>query len=136
MRTRVPQLLSGAALAMAQLIATPLVGVASAQVAGDEKCSPDGYVMTYNAYLKQWDKQWFRKCSGGGDSSSSRSRSRYAEEDSDEEPAPRRRAAREDDGGSAGQPEDGDEKCVGGYILKYNRYTYLKSGWSNTYRRC
>lgn len=97
--------------------------VALAQVDGDEKCSPDGYVMRYNSTLNQWFKGMSR-CRGGGSEGGSRQNDGY------------RSQARNDDSGSDGQPEDGDEKCVGGKILKYHRYTYMKSGWSNTYRDC
>ena len=94
---------------------------ALAQTDGDEKCSPDGYVMRYSTLTDGWMKG-IARCRPGN--------SRSDDDDRD------RSSSRRDDNGSGGQPEDGDEKCVGGKILKYHRYDYFKSGWSNTYRDC
>lgn len=98
------------------------IPTAAAQVNGDEKCSPDGHVMTYNSVLNTWFKQ-LATCSNNAGASNQRQSNggSYSNNVSN---------------GNNGQPENGDQKCSAGHILEYHRYQTLPSGWRDTYRPC
>jgi hypothetical protein len=101
---------------------------AMAQADGEERCSPDGYVMTFQkrSYGSRWDKSLFRRCDADGGSSRSR-----RDEDDDR---PRSRRASDDDG----SPEDGDRKCVAHEILEFRKFETMRSmtGWKRTFESC
>lgn len=134
-RSIVPIWVGGAVLVVAG-VAPPVLPefAAMAQANGDQKCSPEGYVLEYRKYsleaLTGW-KNTYARCDP-----------RNSRGSDDEDDRPSRRASRDDDdnGGrsSGGRPEDGDEKCgPDGYVMKYDWNDYLKSGaWRAAGRRC
>lgn len=105
----------------------PASGGTLAQESGEERCSPDGYVMTYEkrSYGGRWSKSVFRRCDAGGNGS------RDDDEDQDDRPATRGQR------GSA-RPEDGDRKCVAHEILQYERNEFVPAnqGWKRTFQSC
>lgn len=121
-------------LAMSILNLTGLPSSATAQTSGIEKCSLDGYVMTYYPALDYWQKSTVNRCST--DQSSNRDDDDRPSSDYDRRREDRRSASSADS--RAGQLVDGDEKCgPDGYILKYRYSEYRKAGsWSNTFRKC
>lgn len=107
---------------------------AMAQANGDQKCSPEGYVLEFRKYSLEAITGWkntYARC----DPRNNRN--------SDDDDRPLRRASRDDDNensgrSTGGQPEDGDEKCgPDGYIMKYDWNEYLQKGtWRSSARRC
>lgn len=131
----VPLWTGAAALAVTAMIPPALPDFAAvAQANGDQKCSPEGYVLEYRKYsleaLTGW-KNTYARCDP-----------RNSRGSDDENDRPSRRASRDDDdnGGrsSGSRPEDGDEKCgPDGYVMKYDWNDYLQKGtWRSSLRRC
>ncbi|WP_157190263.1 hypothetical protein [Novosphingobium sp. Rr 2-17] len=52
------------------LLPSVMNSAAHAQADGDKKCSPDGYIMTYNTILKSWSTSFSNRCGGGNYSGS------------------------------------------------------------------
>lgn len=92
--------------ASSTMLSTP--STVSAQVDGDEKCGPDGYVLHYRRSLDRWEST-MTKCRVRGD-----------------EPRDERRPY--------GEPADGERKCgPDGYVMQYRRSL---SQWEGTMTKC
>ncbi len=94
---------------------------AMAQRNEEERCTLSGRIERYSAALETWMPY------GGSCNPNTQSGRRTNEDDRSDRSS----------NASSGSPEDGDQKCgPDGYVMVYRKYTYLKSGWSGTGRRC